>query len=99
MKQLDQFIQDSGGIVSVSELAGFLELDEGAVRSWARGHGLRRIGATFAFNDKSARELAMELLADEEDEDDLDEDDLDDEDEDDDEFEDDLDEDDDEEED
>lgn len=48
MKQLDQFIQDSGGIVSVSELAGFLELDEGAVRSWARGHGLRRIGATFS---------------------------------------------------
>jgi hypothetical protein len=62
------FVRDQGGVVGVTELARFLEVDEGWVRRYARDRGLRRVGATFVFSEDSGAELAR-YLEDEEDED------------------------------
>lgn len=52
------------GVVSVNELAEGLRLNENAVRRWAREHGSRRIGSTFAFNLDAALACMRDLIVD-----------------------------------
>ena len=58
---MDDFFNEHGGVVSVSELAGFLEADENAVRRWARENDVRRLGSVFAFDRDGALDCADEL--------------------------------------
>ena len=67
-EEVREYVQELDGIASVSELARFLELDEGCVRRFARYHGLRRIGSTYAFTEDAAADLARDLLGEDDDE-------------------------------
>lgn len=58
---LEQFLKDNDGVVSVSELANFLRINEQLVRRWARANNLRRIGSTFVFNLTAAKKMGEEF--------------------------------------
>jgi len=73
-KVLD-FLDNHGGVATVSEMASLLDEDEGFVRRWARENDVRRAGSVFVFGTEKASELADELAeADEEEDEDDDED-------------------------
>jgi len=59
-ERMAKFMDEHGGIASVSELASLLELPESTVRRFARDRGVRRLGATFAFDVSRAVKLADE---------------------------------------
>ncbi|MBK7583786.1 MAG: hypothetical protein IPI67_26780 [Myxococcales bacterium] len=67
-EDVEAFLDDHDGTMTVSELATLAGESEGVVRRWAREHDVRRCGTTFVFG----RDAAMEFVED------LDEDDLDD---------------------
>jgi len=77
--ELEQFVEEAGGVVSVPDLAGFLGIDEQPVRDWAESNGVPRVGNSYAFLVDAALELAEDLL-DEEPDEDADDDDADDDD-------------------
>jgi hypothetical protein len=81
--QIEEFLSDNGGVMSVAELAELLEADEGLVRRWARENGVRRVGATFVFAKDSAFSCADDLIGDDDDDDDLEDEDSEDDDDDD----------------
>ncbi len=56
--KIEKFLSKHGGVMSVSELADVLAVDEGAVRRWARLNDVRRVGSTFVFARESALECA-----------------------------------------
>jgi predicted HAD superfamily Cof-like phosphohydrolase len=60
--KLRSFFEKNRGVASVSELAEELELDEGTVRRWARANEVRRIGSTFVFDLRRAKDLVDDLL-------------------------------------
>jgi hypothetical protein len=73
-REIAKFLDNHGGVASVSEMADLLDLDEGHVRRWARENDVRRLGSTFAFDREAAVTCADDLLAeDEDDESDYDE--------------------------
>lgn len=59
-ERVEKFMAANGGVASVSELAELLELPESRVRRFARDRGVRRLGATFAFDESRAIMLADE---------------------------------------
>ena len=75
IQDLKDLFEKKRGVLSVNELASVLELDEQAVRRWARDNDLRRIGSTFVFDFEAAEDLIDDLIGEIEDEDTDDEDD------------------------
>ena len=76
--QIEEFLSENGGVMSVAELADLLEADEGLVRRWARENGVRRVGSTFVFARESAVSCADDIIdedGDDEEDGDLDSDD------------------------
>ena len=72
---LEEFLDDHAGVAGVTELAEFMDASEVTVRHFARSSGVRRIGATFAFDAEHAHDLLDHLESSEDEEDDdLDED-------------------------
>lgn len=69
MDKLEKFVVGHSGVVSVAELAEALEVDEGAVRAFARRNDVRRLGATFAFDIAAAEACRDELVGDGEEDD------------------------------
>ncbi len=64
---LEDFVDEHGGVVTVTELSGFLDAPESRVRRWARENDVRRAGSVFVFDLVRAEALADDL--DDEDED------------------------------
>ncbi len=62
-REMAEFLDNHGGVASVSEMADLLDLDEGQVRRWARENDVRRLGSTFAFDGEAAAACADDLLA------------------------------------
>ena len=58
---VDEFLEEHGGVVSVSELAEVTKVPESTVRRFARSAGVRRIGATFVFDAKRAGAFVRDL--------------------------------------
>ena len=69
--EIRDFVCAHGGVVSVTEAAGFLEVPASSVRAWARDHDVRRVGTTFAFDAERVSSLAVDVLGYEEDDDEL----------------------------
>ena len=69
------WFEDNGGVASVVEVAGLLDVDENYVRRFARENDVRRIGSTFVFSLQVAEDLADELAEPDEDDEEDDEDD------------------------
>lgn len=80
-EEIEEFVDEHGGVVTVSELATLTDENESAVRRWARENDVRRCGATFVFSAGKALEFAEDVFEDEDDsdeEDDRDDDEVDD---------------------
>jgi hypothetical protein len=60
---IDQYLEENGGVATVSEMAALLDADEGAVRRWARDNDVRRCGSTFVFAAEAAHEIAESFEA------------------------------------
>jgi len=74
---IEDYIEEHGGVVTVSELATLTDENENAVRRWARENDVRRCGATFVFGADKALEFAEDVAEDEDeglDDDDADDD-------------------------
>lgn len=60
-EELAEWFDENDGVASVAEVATLLDVDENAVRRFARENDVRRIGATFVFGLPAVEELAEAL--------------------------------------
>lgn len=67
-QDLESFVEEAGGVVSVSELARHLQAPKSAVRELCSELSIRRIGSAFCIDIVGAQSIA-EALGDEDDSD------------------------------
>lgn len=58
---LEEYMDEHGGVATVTELANLFDVSEARVRRWARANGVRRAGSCFVFDLEAAEELSVDL--------------------------------------
>jgi hypothetical protein len=60
-QDLEEFVNDHGGVVGVPDLADYLDLSSGWIRSWAADNCVSKIAGGYAFSNEAAQKLLRDL--------------------------------------